>query len=157
MAFSFTNRKHAPQEATNFLLGNARLAALLPAVQRMAKLQQDCREVLPSAFKTCEIFAFDGGELTLAVPNTAVAAKLKQQVPKLQEALNGNGWQINNIRFRVQMPKGTPHTGPSGEGLKLPDAAVDSFDELSQKLEPTAANEPLIEAMRRLVARRRPG
>jgi len=39
--------------------------------------------------------------------------------------------------------------------LKLPETAVDSFDELSQKLEPTAANEPLIEAMRRLVARRR--
>jgi hypothetical protein len=155
MAFSFTNRKHAPQEATDFLRGNARLAALLPAVQRMVKLQHDCRQVLPLAFKSCEIFAFDGGDLTLAVPNTAVAAKLKQQVPKLQDALNGNGWQINNIRFRVQMPKGIAHVGPSGEGLKLPEMAVDSFDELSQKLEPTTANEPLIAAMRALVARRR--
>ncbi|MGW8390765.1 DciA family protein [Pseudoduganella sp. HUAS MS19] len=155
MGFSFTNRKHAPQEATNFLQGNATLAKLLPAVQRMANLQRDCYEVLPSAFKSCEVFAFDGGDLTLAVPNTAVAAKLKQQVPKMQETLNGKGWQINNIRFRVQMPKGIAHVGPSGEGLKLPDTAVDSFDELSQKLEPTTANEPLIEAMRRLVARRR--
>ncbi len=155
MGFSFTNRKHAPQEATNFLQGNATLAKLLPAVQRMANLQRDCYDVLPSAFKSCEVFAFDGGELTLAVPNTAVAAKLKQQVPKMQETLNGKGWQINNIRFRVQMPKGIAHVGPSGEGLKLPETAVDSFDELSQKLEPTPANEPLIEAMRRLVARRR--
>jgi hypothetical protein len=155
MGFSFTNRKHAPLEATNFLQGNATLAKLLPAVQRMANLQRDCYEVLPSAFKNCEVFAFDGGELTLAVPNTAVAAKLKQQVPKMQETLNGKGWQINNIRFRVQMPKGIAHVGPSGEGLKLPETAVDSFDELSQKLEPTPANEPLIEAMRRLVARRR--
>lgn len=155
MGFSFTDRKHAPQEATDFLRGNARLAALLPAVQRMAKLQQDCREVLPTAFKSCEIFAFDGGELTLAVPNTAVAAKLKQQVPNTLQALNGKGWQINNIRFRVQMPKGIAPVGPSGEGLRLPEAAVDSFDELSQKLEPTAANEPLIAAMQRLVARRR--
>lgn len=155
MGFSFTNRKHAPQEATNFLQGNATLAKLLPAVQRMANLQRDCYEVLPSAFKSCEVFAFDGGELTLAVPNTAVAAKLKQQVPKMQETLNGKGWQISNIRFRVQMPKGIAHVGPSGEGLKLPETAVDSFDALSQKLEPTPANEPLIEAMRRLVARRR--
>jgi hypothetical protein len=155
MAFSFTNRKHAPQEATDFLRGNARLAALLPTVRRMANLQRDCAEVLPSAFKTCEIFAFDGGEVTLAVPNTAVAAKLKQQVPKLQDALNAKGWQINNIRLRVQMPKGIAHVGPSGEGLKLPATAVDSFDELSQKLEPTTANEPLIAAMRALVARRR--
>ena len=90
MRFSFTDRKHAPLEATDFLRGNARLAALLPAVQRMAKLQQDCWEVLPTAFKSCEVFAFDGGELTLAVPNTAVAAKLKQQVPKMLEALNGH-------------------------------------------------------------------
>ncbi len=155
MRFSFTNRNYAPQEATNFLQGNATLARLLPAVQRMANLQRDCYDALPSAFKMCEIFAFDGGDLTLAVPNTAVAAKLKQQVPKLQEALREKGWQINNIRFRVQMPKGLAHARPSGEGLKLPETAVNSFDELSQKLEPTAANEPLIEAMRRLVARRR--
>ncbi|WP_342114448.1 DciA family protein [Pseudoduganella sp. OTU4001] len=155
MGFSFTNRKHAPQEATDFLRGNARLAALLPAVQRMAKLQQDCWEVLPSAFKACEIFAFDGGELTLAVPNTAVAAKLKQQVPNMLVNLNGKGWQINNIRFRVQIAKGIAPVRPSGEGLKLSEAAVDSFDEMSKKLEPTAANEPLIAAMQRLVARRR--
>jgi len=155
MGFSFTNRKHAPQEATDFLRGNARLAALLPAVQRMVNLQRDCAEVLPSAFKSCEIFAFDGGELTLAVPNTAVAAKLKQQVPKMQEALNEKGWQINNIRLKVQMTSAAEAAGPSGEGLKLPETAVDSFDALSQKLEPTPANEPLIEAMRGLVARRR--
>lgn len=155
MRFSFTDRKHAPQEATDFLRGNNRLAALLPMVQRMANLQRDCQEVLPAAFKSCEVFAFDGGDLTLAVPNTAVAAKLKQQVLSLQEALNGKGWQIINIRFRVQMPKGIAHAVPSGEGLKLPETAVDSFETLSQKLEPTAANEPLIEAMRRLVARRR--
>jgi hypothetical protein len=155
MRFSFTNRNYAPQEATNFLQSNATLARLLPAVQRMVNLQRDCHAILPTAFKTCEIFAFDGADLTLAVPNTAVAAKLKQQVPKLQEALNGKGWKINNIRFRVQMPKGIAHVGPSGEGLKLSEAAVDSFDQLSQKLEPTAANEPLIAAMRALVARRR--
>ncbi|WP_374582550.1 DciA family protein [Pseudoduganella sp.] len=155
MRFSFTNRNYAPLEATNFLQGNATLARLLPAVQRMANLQRDCQEVLPAAFKHCEIFAFDGAELTLAVPNTALAAKLKQQVPALLQTLNGKGWQINNIRFRVQMPKGLAHARPSGEGLKLPETAVNSFDELSQKLEPTAANEPLIEAMKRLVARRR--
>jgi hypothetical protein len=155
MRFSFTNRNYAPQEATNFLQGNATLAKLLPAVQRMAKLQHDCYEVLPAAFKACEVFAFDGSELTLAVPNTAVAAKLKQQVPKLQQELNGKGWQIANIRFRVQMAKGIAFARPSGEGLKLPERAVDSFDELSRKLEPTAANEPLIAAMRALVARRR--
>lgn len=155
MRFSFTNRRYAPQEATNFLQGNATLARLLPAVQRMANLQRDCHEVLPAAFKTCEIFAFDGSELTLAVPNTALAAKLKQQVPALLLTLNGKGWQINNIRFRVQMPKGIAHVGPSGEGLKLSEAAVDSFDEMSRKLEATPANEPLIAAMQRLVARRR--
>ena len=155
MRFSFTDRKHAPQEATDFLRGNSRLAALLPAVQRMANLQRDCAEALPSAFKSCEIFAFDGHELTLAVPNTALAAKLKQQVMTLQDALNGKGWRISNIRFRVQMPKGIAPVRPSGEGLKLPETAVESFDQLSQQLEPTPANEPLIEAMKRLVARRR--
>ena len=54
MRFSFTDRKHAPQEATDFLRGNARLAALLPAVQRMVNLQRDCAEVLPSSELTLD-------------------------------------------------------------------------------------------------------
>jgi hypothetical protein len=155
MRFSFTNRHYAPKEATNFLQGNAALARLLPAVQRMAELQRDCLEALPIAFKSCEIQAYSGTEMTLAVPNAAVAAKLKQQVPGLQHALAQKGWQINNIKLKVQMPRGIAPTLPSGEGLKLPEMAVDSFDELSRTLEATTANEPLIAAMRRLVARRR--
>jgi len=155
MRFTFTNRSHNPQEATDFLRRDARLAALLPGVQRTLEIQRDCLEVLPSAFKFCEILGFDGGNLTLATPNAAVAGKLKQQLPTLQEMLNRKGWQINNIRLKVQMTRGFTPPAPSGEGLKLPEKAVDSFAELSEKLAPTAANTPLIEAMRNLVARRR--
>jgi uncharacterized protein YukE len=35
-------------------------------------------------FKHCEILAFEQNVLTLALPNAALAAKLKQQLPKLQ-------------------------------------------------------------------------
>jgi len=157
MRFSFTNRHYSPREATDFLRRDSRLAALLPGVQRTLEMQRDCLEVLPAAFKFVEILGFDGGNLTLATPNAAVAAKLKQQLPKLQEMLQRKGWQINNIKLKVQMMKGIAPEKPSGEGWKLPGMALDSFADLSDKLAPTDANAPLIEAMRNLVARRRTG
>ncbi|MRV73042.1 hypothetical protein GJ700_15130 [Duganella sp. FT92W] len=153
----FTNsyiKSRAPQEATNFLKRDNKLAALLPAVERMASLQQDCAATLPAMFSQCDVLAFEQGVLLLSAPNTALAAKLKQQVPKLQDALLKRGWQINNVRLRVQMMKAVeikPETRP----LSLSTAAVDAFDSLSQTLEQSKQNAPLIAALQRMVQKRR--
>jgi hypothetical protein len=45
------------------------------------------------------VLSFEDAQLVLATPTSAVAAKLKQQVPKLQAALLKRGWQVNNIRL----------------------------------------------------------
>jgi hypothetical protein len=143
--------------ATDFLRRNDRLAALLPAVQRLAELQHDCAESLPTSFKFCEILAFNGSELTLSTPNAAVAAKLKQQLPKLQESLTRKGWQINNIRLKVQMTRAaSAAVARPRASLALSAAAVDSFDQLSEQLEATKQNAPLIAALKVMVAKRRP-
>ncbi|MBB3223687.1 DciA family protein [Pseudoduganella umbonata] len=150
-----TRQNRTAVEATDFLRHDAKLAALLPAVQRMAKLQQDCAKVLPTAFSFCEIISFEAGLLVLSTPNASVAAKLKQQLPKLQEALATKGWQIDNIRLKVQMMKAMTTPPVERRQLVIPDVGVESFAQLSEALEPTKQNATLIAALKNLVAHRR--
>ncbi|GGY50355.1 DciA family protein [Pseudoduganella albidiflava] len=154
-AFDQTRRNRTAVEATDFLRRDDRLAALLPAVQRMAKLQQDCAKVLPAAFNFCDILSFEAGQLVLSTPNASVAAKLKQQLPKLQEALSAKGWQIDNIRLKVQMMKAMATPPVERRQLVIPEVGVDSFARLSETLEPTKQNATLIAALKNLVAHRR--
>lgn len=154
-AASLTRRNRTAVDATDFLRHNDRLAALLPAVQRMAQLQQDCAKVLPSAFNFCDILSFEAGQLVLSTPNASVAAKLKQQLPKLQEALVAKGWQIDNIRLKVQMMKAMSTPPVERRQLVIPEVGVDSFARLSEALEPTKQNATLIAALKNLVAHRR--
>jgi hypothetical protein len=156
MRSRYTNMIREAVGATDFLRRNDRLAALLPAAQRMADLLHDCAEALPTSFKFCEILAFNGTELTLSTPNAAVAAKLKQQLPKLQESLNRKGWQINNIRLKVQMTPAAVKAAIPRPNLELSSAAVDAFSELSEQLEESKQNAPLIAALKAMVAKRRP-
>ncbi|WP_338770898.1 DciA family protein [Massilia sp. METH4] len=154
-SFDYTRQSRTAVEATDFLRRHDRLAALLPAVQRMARLQQDCAKVLPTAFKFCDIISFEAGQLVLSTPNASVAAKLKQQLPKLQEALAQKGWQIDNIRLKVQMMKAMSTPPVERRQLVIPDVGVESFAQLSETLEQTKQNAPLIAALKNLVAHRR--
>jgi len=154
MRFNSPYQRRAPVVATDFLKRNGPMAALLPAIERMTALQKDCAAALPAMFRHCEILALEEDRLLLSAPNAAVAAKLKQQLPKLQELLQKKGWQINNIRLKVQMMKAVEIREPM-RALSLPEMAVDSFAELSESLEQTAQNETLIRALQAMVRRRR--
>jgi hypothetical protein len=159
MRFNSSNlslKRRTAVEATDFLRRDDKMAALLPAIERMAALQKDCAAALPTMFKFCEILAFDEGQLVLSTPNAALAAKLKQQVPKLQNTLAQRGWQVHGVKLKVQMTK-PAEIKEQMRALSLTDAAVTAFDELSHTLEETPQNATLIAALRHMVARRRPG
>jgi hypothetical protein len=150
--FSITRRMGV--DATDFLRRDHKMAALLPAIERMAALQKDCAAALPAMFKYCEILAFEDGQLTLSLPNASLAAKLKQQVPKLQETLARRGWQVAAVKLKVQMTK-PAEIKEQMRALSLSEAAVTAFDELGDALEATPQNATLIAALRAMVARRR--
>ncbi|NVM76234.1 hypothetical protein FHW83_002029 [Duganella sp. SG902] len=143
-------------EATDFLRRHDRMASLLPAVERMARLQKDCAQCLPAMFKHCEILAFEDGQLVLSLPTTALAAKLKQQLPKLQETLAQRGWQVQGVKLKVQMTK-PAQIKEKMRALELPPAAVEAFDQLGASLEASKQNSALIDAVKAMVARRRAG
>lgn len=158
MRFNSSNlsiNRRIPVGATDFLRRDDKLAALMPAIERMAALQKDCATALPAMFKYCEILAFEGGQLTLALPNASLAAKLKQQIPKLQETLARRGWQVQGVKLKVQMTKPAA-IKEQMRALSLPEAAVTAFDELGETLEDTPQNATLIAALKAMVARRRP-
>ena len=140
--------------AADFLRGNGPMAALMPAVTRMMALQKDCAAALPAMFRHCDILQFEGGQLVLATPNAAVAAKLKQQLPKLQGELQKRGWHIDAIRLKVQVSKSLAPVVHM-RSLELPDLAVSAMAELGDALPASPANQDLIAALRTLVRRRR--
>lgn len=140
--------------ATDFLRGNSTMAALMPTVTRMAALQKDCAAALPAMFQQCDILQFEDSQLVLATPNAAVAAKLKQQLPKLQGALQGRGWQVTAIKLKVQVTKSLAPVVHTRQ-LSLSGAAVAAFAELGEALPATRQNQTLIAALRAMVERRR--
>lgn len=139
---------------TAFLRRNDKMAGLLPAATRMASLQSDCAKSLPPMFNNCDVLSFEDARLVLATPSSAVAAKLKQQVPKLQAALQKKGWQVDDIKLKVQVTRSilpVVHT----RQLVLPSTAKTAFEELGDALAPTAQNATLIAAIKAMAARRR--
>lgn len=149
-----TNTRQTSIGATDFLRRDEKLARLMPAAMRMASLQQDCAAALPAMFANCDILSFEQGRMVLAVPSSAFAAKLKQQIPKLQLALHKRGWQVEDIRLKVQVTRSMPPKVEMRQ-LSLPPTAVKAFEELGENLPDTPQNATLIAALKALAAKRR--
>lgn len=154
--YQFVRSKSGPAAtgATEFLRSNSTMAALMPTVTRLVALQTDCARALPAMFAHCDILQYEAAQLVLATPNAALAAKLKQQLPKLQAALQGRGWQIEAIRLKVQVTKSLAPVVHMRE-LALPERAVTAFAELGETLPASPQNAALIAALRAMVQRRR--
>lgn len=140
------------QGVGDFLRSHDRLAALLTVAERLAALEMDCASLLPTVFGACRVLHLDSGQLVMSVPNAALAAKLKQQLPKLQDGLAKRGWQVNAIRLKVQAGKIPEKTRPSKQ-LLLPNQAAQAFSELDRKLDDSAGNQALKAALRTLLER----
>lgn len=140
--------------ATDFLRANDRMASLLPAANRMARLQADCAQALPAIFNNCDVLSFQEGVLTMAVPSSALAARLKQNLPKLQATLLQRGWQVESMRIKVQVTRALPDK-PQMRNLELPPTAVQAFEELAESLPDNKQNRDLVAALRALAAKRK--
>jgi len=142
--------------AADFLRSNDKLAALLPAAMRAGNLQKDVRLILPPMYAHCEVLSLQEGILSLAVPSSAVAAKLKQQVPKLQASLQKKGWNVEGVRIKIQVGRALPAPEAARRSsLVLPPTAVDAFEELGNTLPESKQNAPLIAAIKRLAEKRK--
>ncbi len=145
---------HKTRYAVDFLNASDRMASLLPTVARMAALQKTCAAILPAMFEACDVLHYDADQLILSTPNAALAAKLKQQLPKLQAHLLKSGWQVNAIRIKVQVSRPRAQDVFTKQ-IALPSQALNALDTLGQTLEDSPRNQTLIAAIRAMVARHR--
>jgi len=130
------------------------MASILPTVTRIAALQKDCTNALPFIFDACAVLMHEAGQLTISTPNAAFATKLKQQLPKLQDALLQRGWQVNVIRLKVQV--GPPlEKRIIAKQIKLPRQAFSALADLTQALENSPRNEALKTALSAMLRRHR--
>ena len=142
------------QGATDYLRANDKMASLLPTVARMIALQKDCAAILPEMFNACAVLQFDSDQLTLSTPNAALAAKLKQKLPKLQDALSQRGWQVSAIRLKVQVSNVAEKVIYSKQ-LQLPTQAVSALATLNNALEDSPRNATLRAAIDVMIKRHR--
>lgn len=138
----------------DYLQSHDKMRTLLPAVTRLAALQKSCQAALPVLFDACSVVQYDDGQLVLASPNAALASKLKQQLPKLQEILIRQGWQVNAIRLKVQVGK-TFEKSTISKQLALPGKALSAFAELENTLESSPRNAGLKAALHAMLMRHR--
>ena len=149
-----TKNRKTSLEVTDFLRRNEKMAGLLPAAMRMASLQTDCAKALPPMFSQCDVYSFEDAHLVLATPSSAVASKLKQQLPKLQAALQKKGWQVVDIKLKVQVTRSIAPVVHTRQ-LVLPATATTAFEDLGNSLPQTEQNATLIAALKAIAARRR--
>ena len=138
--------------AADFLRGDDKMAAILPAATRMAALQRDCATILPAMFDCCAVLQFAESQLVLSTPTAALASRLKQQLPKLQDTLLKRGWQVSAIRLKVQVSASLIKE-PVIKQAVLPIRAVSALADLGDTLEKTKRNEGLVAAIEALVLR----
>jgi hypothetical protein len=124
------------------------LQALNRKTRQLMALQSALTEVLPGNLATLVTVAFvKAGELILSADNGAVAAKLKQMLPRILLALRQRGHEITGIRLQVQV---SSRDNPLPQKhISLSSKARDAIDLLSEQLEAS----PLKVALKRLSAR----
>ncbi|TCS36917.1 uncharacterized protein DUF721 [Paucimonas lemoignei] len=141
---------------TDILQGHDKLGMLLPAVARMNALTHACSAALPGLLDTCSVMNFEAGQLVLSAPNAALASKLKQQLPKLQKALQTQGWQVNAIRIKVQVSKFQDKSSTSKQ-ISLSNRALAAFAALEENLDSSGRNSGLKAALQTMLNRHRNG
>lgn len=133
-----------------YLRSDDALGALLPAVQQVAQLQAACEALLPMLFGSCIVLHLRQGTLTIAAPTAALATRLRQVQPKLQQDLQAKGWGVEQIRLKIQLMTTEPKPVTQREPRELSSSALSSFSALANEIE----DSPLRDAVRALLKRR---
>lgn len=87
----------------DYLNADETMARLTVHAGRLLRLQSTFEEVVPAALaRTCRIANFRSGVIFIHAENGAVAAKLRQITPSLNDHFRSRGVQVTEIRFKVQ-------------------------------------------------------
>lgn len=140
------------QKIGDVIANSGNLQALTRKARRLKALQQLLFEASPPLLAAASRVAdLRSGTLVVLADNAAVAAKLRQLIPRLLSRIREQASEVTGIRIEVQVK---PHKIKDEEEftkVSLPPDAIQEFERLSGSLPPS----PLKSALTRLVARRR--
>ena len=129
------------------------IAPIRDQLARIARLQHSFADALPPGLNTsCRVATLEGSTLIIAVANGAIAAMLKQMLPRLLEKFHENKKQeqeVTAISVIVQ-PSYFPVEPPANNGPPRPAIPVEKLAELASSL----AESPLKKTVERLQLQR---
>ncbi|MBX3665289.1 MAG: DUF721 domain-containing protein [Burkholderiales bacterium] len=136
------------------IVETAGLSALNRATQRISALQRLYTVCAPPELsRASRVIGDHDGMLVIAADNGAIAAKLKQIMPRLLKNLQKQRAQITGIRIQVQVSGPRPAPRVYAEKPALPIDLIDDFEKLSNRVRDPG----LRSALARFAARRRGG
>ena len=133
---------------------DSQAASVLATAQLHLKLRAAIGEAIPPAMRGAfEVIRLEAHALTLMVSSAAFAAKFRQIAPRVTTHLQSTGWNVNEIKLRVQGGLGLPDTKrPEKETRAFDQPDLKSIEELNRSLRPG----PLADAVARLLAHHQP-
>lgn len=130
---------------------DTRGAGVLATARLHLQIQRTVAAAVPPVLgAVCRVARLEADRLQLAVPSAAHAAKLRQMAPRIAQALQAAGWNLNEITVKVQagLPgAGTKAPRPPKEVVPLDETALGAFEALRNTLNPG----PLADAVERLL------
>lgn len=143
------------QSGSTHLIGwlghDTQSANVLATAQMHINMRNALIGALPPNMRSAfEVIKLDNQVLTLMVSSAAFAAKFRQLAPRVTTHMKSAGWNISEIKLKVQGGLGIPEaTKPPKEARALDQQDLKSFENLKQALRPG----PLADAVAKLLER----
>lgn len=136
--------------ATEYLDKHEKMSGLLQIAQRLSEIEKRCQTILPHHFSSCSVLKLENGKMIIGVPNQSIAARIRQQIPFLQDELGRSGWPIDSIRLKVQLSQRRFSEMPAARKTLSP-RAYESLVDLHSRLDKTKQNNGLTSALGELI------
>jgi hypothetical protein len=142
-----------PAHKIDFYLNSSNsLRQLADEARRIAELQRVFLKTAPPPLtQACCVRQLRAGTLFLLAENAAIAAKLKQLLPRLLTSYQKLGWQVTSIRVEVQVRGAAPEAATTRATKQLSTESIENLERLAARLE----DSPLKQALTNMVAHQR--
>ncbi len=150
--------RHSAKSTSSHLIGwlgnDTQAASVLATAQLHLKIRAAVSAALPAPMQGAfDVVKIENNALTLTVSSAAFAAKFRQLAPRVTAHLNALGWNMTEIKLRVQGGIGlAPVVKPPREARLLDQQDLKAFENLNQQLRPG----PLADAVSKLLRHHMP-
>ncbi len=151
---SRSSAKSGSSHLIGWLGNDTQAASVLATAQLHLKIRAAVSAALPLPMRGAfDVVKIENNSLTLTVSSAAFAAKFRQLSPRVTAHVQSLGWNLTEIKLRVQGGIGLPPVvKPPREARTLDEQDLKAFEALNQQLRPG----PLADAVSKLLRHHQP-